>query len=49
MFRFSLLIILLIDNSSSRNVDCHISDSCKILFTLYPTSFVGEIVALVSQ
>ena len=49
MFLFSLLIILIIDNSSSRIVDWHMSNSCNILFTLYATSIVGEVVALVSQ
>ena len=49
VFLFLLLIILFIDNSSSRIVDWHISNSCNILFTLYATSFVGEVVLLVSQ
>ena len=49
VFRFSLLIILFIDNSSSRIVDWHKSNSCNILYTLYATSLVGEVVAFVSQ
>ena len=44
-----MLFLLFIDNSSSRMVDWHISYSCNILFTLYATSFVGEVVAFVSQ
>ena len=39
VFLFSLLIIIFIDNSSSRNVDWQLSYSCNILLTLYATSF----------
>ena len=49
MLRFSLLIIIFIDSSLLGIVDWHISSSCKMFFTLYATSFVGEVVALVSQ
>ena len=49
VLRFSLLILLFIDSSSSRIVECHISTSCKMLFILYAISSVGEVVALVSQ
>ena len=49
MFLFSLLIILFIDDSSSRIVDWHISSNCNILLTRYATSFVGKVVAFVSQ
>ena len=49
VFLFLLIIIFFIDNSSSKNVDWHISNSCNLLFTLYATSFVGEVFALVSQ
>ena len=44
-----LLIILFFDNSSSKNVDWHIINSCNILFTQYATPFVGEVVEFVSQ
>ena len=37
------------DNSSSRIVDWQLSNSWSILLTRYATSFIGEIVAFVSQ
>ena len=49
MFRLLSLIIFIIDSSSSRIVDWHISNNFKILFTLYATSNVGKVVAFVSQ
>ena len=41
--------MLFFDNFSSRIVDWHISSNCSILLTRYATSFVGEVVAFVSQ
>ena len=49
MFLFSILIILYMHNSSSRIVDWQISDNWSILLTRQATSFIGEIVAFVSQ
>ena len=49
MLLFSLLIILFIDNSPTRIVDWHISNYCFVLLTRYETSFVGNVVAFVSQ
>ena len=49
MLLFSLLIILFMDNFSSRIVDWQISNNWSILLTRLATSFIGEIVAFVSQ
>ena len=49
MFLFPLLIIMFIDNSSSRIVDWHMSNNCNILLTRYIASFVGKVVAFVSH
>ena len=45
VFRLLSLIILIIDNSSLRTGDRHISINFKILFTLYATSNVEEVSA----
>ena len=49
MFSFESLVIFLLDKSSLRIVDWHMSNNFRILFTLYAVSIVGKTVAFVSQ